>query len=248
MKASERHHLKTNEVAEQIARLKQTLAEHSRRVAAVTAVVVLLGAAVGAYAVYRTRTLEAASATLAGAMAILDAPVVPPPPPGSTGPGSPAGSYPTERARAEAALAAFRAAAERYPGTTPGLAAKYHAAALLLQLGRPAEAEPLFKEVAEAGRAPVYERMARLGLAEAQVAAGRYDEAIATYRDLAARRDGDLPVDGLLMQLGRACVLAGKSAEARQAYQRIVDEFPESLYAPEARRQVEMLKAAGRTS
>jgi TolA-binding protein len=247
MKASERHHLKTNEVAEQIARLTQKLGEHSRQVAAAAAAVAMLAVAAGAYWAYRTRTLHEAGAALAGAMAILDAPVVPPPPPGSTGPGAPAGSYPSEQARAEAALAAFRAAAERYAGTAPGVAARYHAAALLLQLGRPAEAEPLFKDVADRGGVPVYARMARLGLAEAQVAAGRYDEAIATYRDLAAQRDGDLPVDGLLMQLGRAYALAGKAAEAQQTYQRIVDEFPESLYAPEARRQVDALKAGRRT-
>lgn len=247
MKASERHHLKTNEVAEQIARLKEKLAGRSRQVAAAAAVVALVAVAAGIYWTYRTRTLHEAGAALAGAMAILDAPIVPPPPPGSTGPGSPAGSYPSEQARAEAALAAFRAVAERYPATAPGVAARYEAASLLLQLGRPADAEALFKEVVDQSRVPVYQRMARLGLAEAQVAAGRYDEAIAVYRDLTARRDTELPVDGLLMQLGRAYTLAGKPAEALQTYQRIVDEFPESLYAAEARRQVETLKAERRT-
>lgn len=247
MRASERHHLKTNEVAEQIARLKETLAGHSRQVAAAVAAVALLGMAAGAYWTYRTRTLHEAGAALAGAMAILDAPVVPPPPPGSTGPGAPAGSYPSERARAEAALAAFRAVAAQYPAAAPGVAARYQAAALLLQLGRPADAEALFKDVVDRGSVPVYQRMARLGLAEAQVAAGRYDEAIATYRELTARRDTELPVDGLLMQLGRAYTLAGRHTEARQTYQRIVDEFPESLYVPEARRHLEMLEAERRT-
>ena len=48
--------------------------------------------------------------------------------------------------------------------------------------------------------------------------------------DLSAQRDGALPVDGVLMELARVCRKAGKTQEARAAFKRVVDEFPESGY------------------
>ena len=45
------------------------------------------------------------------------------------------------------------------------------------------------------------------------------------------------------MQLGRAQLLAGKTTEAVQTFKRVADEFPQSPYGPEARRQAETLGA-----
>jgi outer membrane protein assembly factor BamD (BamD/ComL family) len=51
-------------------------------------------------------------------------------------------------------------------------------------------------------------------------------------------------VDGVLMQLGRAALAAGKSDEATRAFTRVVDEFPQSLYVSEAREKIATLKKA----
>jgi len=84
--------------------------------------------------------------------------------------------------------------------------------------------------------------MARLGLAEAQVRAGQYDPAINTFKELAQRKDGPLPVDGILMQLGRTYLEAGKRADAQQTFNRLVEEYPESPYTGEARKAIDTLK------
>ena len=88
----------------------------------------------------------------------------------------------------------------------------------------------------------VYGQMAKLGKADAEVAAGKFDGAIAVYKALSADKDGSLPVDGILMQLGRACDAAGKAADARQAFKRIIDEFPQSPYSAEAKRALDAIK------
>ena len=62
------------------------------------------------------------------------------------------------------------------------------------------------------------------------------------YRELANDKEGPLPVDGVLMQLGRACDAAGKAADARQAFKRIVDEFPMSPYSAEAKKALDQIK------
>jgi TolA-binding protein len=84
--------------------------------------------------------------------------------------------------------------------------------------------------------------MARLGLAEAQARAGQYDSAINAYKELAAQRDGPLPIDGILMQLGRTYLDAGKPADAQQVFTRVVEEFPNSPFSGDARRELDTLK------
>ena len=44
------------------------------------------------------------------------------------------------------------------------------------------------------------------------------------------------------MQLGRAYLKAGKKNEAAHAFTRVVEEFPQSAYAPDARREMEEAK------
>jgi outer membrane protein assembly factor BamD (BamD/ComL family) len=73
------------------------------------------------------------------------------------------------------------------------------------------------------------------------MAAGKTDEAIKIYTELAAARDSALPVDGLLMELARASQKAGKPQDARAAFKRVVDEFPESTYTADARQQLAAL-------
>ncbi len=244
MKRSERHRLKEIELAVSLTRARGTVERYKREIALGTiAALVLLAAAVG-YFVWRGRINAQSHERLADAMAIMDAPVVPPAPPG-TNPRQPPqpGSYPSERARLEAALPKFNAVSEAYPSTAAGLAARYHAASALAALGRTAEAISKYDEVVQRAGDRIYGQTARLGKADTLALAGKYEEALAIYRDLAARTDGTLPVDAVLMQLGRTCVAAGKETEARQAFTRIVDEFPESTYLPDARRELDNLAA-----
>jgi outer membrane protein assembly factor BamD (BamD/ComL family) len=75
-----------------------------------------------------------------------------------------------------------------------------------------------------------------------QVAQGKYDTAIKIYQDLSTDTNSHIPVDGILMELGRAYLKAGKKTEAAHAFTRIVDEFPQSLYVADARKEMEEAK------
>ena len=247
MKTSERHQLKTNEIAGVVSDLTERFEAHRSRILWAGGIAVAILVIGGGYWSWKTQQTAKAATALSDAMAIASAPVVPPAPAAQPGqpapPAPPAGSYPSAAARAQAAIAKFREVAAAYGTTEAGLAAQYQTAALLAETGNTAEAEKEFKAVVERAGTGLYGTMARLGLAEVQVRAGQFDPAIATFQELASRADADLPVDGLLMQLGRAYALSGRKAEALRAYQRVVDEFPDSLFATEARREVETLKA-----
>ena len=148
------------------------------------------------------------------------------------------GTYPTDRARLEAALPKLLEVANAYPDSDAGLMARYRAAAALVAVGRTQEGAARYKEVVDKGKG-AYQVMARLGIAEAHLMAGQFDQAIASFKEVEALKSDDVPVDGVLMQLARAYQLAGKSEDAKKAFKRVVDEFPQSPYAPAARREVE---------
>jgi outer membrane protein assembly factor BamD (BamD/ComL family) len=84
--------------------------------------------------------------------------------------------------------------------------------------------------------------MARLGLAEAQARAGQYDQAISAFKELTQLKDGPLPIDGILMRLGQAYLDAGKRADALQTFNRLVEEYPDSPFSADAKRELDNLK------
>lgn len=208
------------------------------RVAIAVAVVIAL---VGGYTLWRQSRNAKAEAALAGALALFEAPVVPlaAPAPGSPLPVQQPGTYPTEKAKLEAALPKLMEAADAHPNTSAGIAARYYAASALASLGRFSEAEQRYQEVVDKAGNGIYGRTGRLGVADAQAAQGKYDAAITIYRELSTDTNSQIPIDGILMALGRTYLQAGRSDEAARAFSRIVDEFPQSVYAADARRERE---------
>ena len=154
----------------------------------------------------------------------------------------PPGSYPSDQVRLEAALPKLLAVANAYPSTTSGITARYHAATTLVALGRTDEADQHYRDVIEKAGDRIYGQMAKLGLAELHLGAGDHESAIVFFKAVTTLPETDVPVDAILMRLGRAYRLVGQYAEALQTFTRIVDEFPGSLYATDARRELETLK------
>jgi TolA-binding protein len=247
MKSVERHRLKENEFAHSVARAREAVAERRREVTLLTSIAVVALIAIGGFFAWRTSRNAKATNLLASALAVAEAPVVAPPPPapGSPPPVQQPGTFRTDRERLEAAVPRLQQAADAYPNTDAGITARFRLAGSLAELGRYSEAEQRYQEVlAKVGRSSIYSRTARLGIGDAQMAQAKYDAAIATFKELSTDTQSQLPLDGVLMQLGRAAMQAGKKDEANRAFTRIVDEFPQSLYAPEAKEKIAELKKA----
>jgi TolA-binding protein len=240
MKRTERRHLKENEL-QNIARQARETFEARKRETTVIVAVLVVAVVVGiGYFAWRSNRQTRAHALLAEAATVQAARVGPPPAAGAPQGGM---TFPTERERSQAALVKLKAAADAYPSTDAGLHARYQEAATLIALGNPSQAATVYQQVIDrAGSSTIYGQMARLGLAEAQTRSGQFDQAINTFKEMSLRKDGTLPVDGILMQLGRAYLEAGKRSEAQQTFTRLVDEFPESPFTADARRELEGLK------
>jgi len=247
MKSIERHKLKENEFARSVAQAREMLETRKRDITVVGAVIVVLLVLVAGYVWWTQFRDSKANDMLAAALAVYEAPVVteadlPKPAPGSPLPIQPAGTFPSEQAKLDAALPKLMETADKYPSTDAGLAARYTAASALASLGRYAEAEQRYQEVADKAGRSIYGRTARLGVADVQVAQGKYDNAITIYTEISRDPNAQIPVDGVLMQLGRAYTRAGKKDEAAGAFNRVINDFPESLFTADARRELELVK------
>ncbi len=257
MKRSERHHLKENAFAVAMARFQDRAESWGTGLAIAGGVALTAVVLFGGYTWWSQRAEATAGALLAAALVVADAPVVPPPAADAANGGEdpaaaeppfaqPPGSYPTIEAKMSASLPMLLEAADAHPNTPSGITARYRAAAALAALGRDDEAAEHYRRVIDGDEGGVYGRMATLGLATVQMSRGSYDEAIALLEPSSvSAADAPLPVDGILMQLGRAYRLAGRADDARAAFQRIMDEFPTSLYFPNAERELQVLQIEG---
>jgi TolA-binding protein len=244
MKSTERHKLKENDFARSMAAARDMLTTRQGDIMRMVVAGAIVLAIVGGYTLWRQSRNAKAGAALASGLALFEAPVMPvsAPKPGSPMPVQQPGTFQTEQAKLEAALPRLMEAAETYPNTDAGIAARYYAASALASLGRFAEAEQRYQEVVDKAGSRIYGRTARLGLADAQAAQKKFDSAITIYRELTTDPNSQIPVDGVLMALGRTYLQAGRADEAARAFSRIVDEFPQSVYAADARRQREEVR------
>lgn len=240
MKREERHHLKENELGQLTASAAQAVQERGGQVLgiAVAVIVVLIG--IGGYVAWENRVETRAHALLADAMVLEDARVGPPQAPGTGGGAGP--TFTTVREKNEAMQAKFKAVADQYPSSDAGIFARYREAALWVAMGNSANATAAYQQVIDKAGGSMYGQMARLGLAEAQAQAGQFEPAINTMKELAQLKDGAVPIDGLLMRLAHIYIDAGKPVDAEQTFNKLVAEYPESLYTADARRELAQLK------
>ncbi len=155
--------------------------------------------------------------------------------------GSAAGHLPDRAGQARSGAAQFIEAADKYPSHDGR-----HRGAIPRRIDprRPwaATAKPssVFRKSCRAAGSTLYAQTGRLGLAEAQVAQKKYDSAITIYTEMCRDTSSHMPVDGILMQLGRACALAGRKEEAVARLHARDREFPTSMYIePTRERELE---------
>ena len=79
-------------------------------------------------------------------------------------------------------------------------------------------------------------------MANAEAATGQYDQAIRTYKELSARKESELPVDGVLMQLGRTYAPGGQARRRAPDLQAHRGRVPAVALRRLAKRELEQIK------
>jgi TolA-binding protein len=240
MKRAERQRLKQNDLGELTRQVQEVFTERKRDFAWIGVAVLVVGAAAAGYWSWNQREQGSAQKLLADAMVVQEARIGPP----AAATGATGLTFPTERERAQAAVAKFKAAADAYPATDAGLFARFQEASMQMVLGNPSEAAKEYQSVIDRAGNRLYGQTARLGLAAARARSGQFDQAITVYKELAQRKDGGLPIDGILMELGRVYRDAGRANDAQQTFNRLIEEFPDSPFNADAKKELDALKKA----
>jgi len=238
MKRTERHHLKKNDLGALTRQVTDTLEGHRSEATWIVGALLVVGVAAFGYWAWHQRVESRVHALLADALVVQEARIGPP----AAATGGTGLTFPTERERAQAVVTKFKAAVDAYPSTDAGLFARYQEASTQMVLGNAAEAAKAYQQVIDQGGDKLYGQMARLGLAEAHARSGQYEQAITAYKELVQRKDGQLPIDGILIQLGRVYRDAGRASEAQQTFDRVVAEFPDSPFNADSKRELDALK------
>ena len=206
--------------------------ENRTTVWAILAVLVLgLGGWAG-YRYYSDRQAQAAAALLEDALEIAQAQIVAE----DSSEGSSSGderdedeppTYPTEQARAEAALEAFRAVTAQYPGSTAAQWARLGEAKALFDLGRYADARTAYEGVASSAEDPAIVWRALEGKAFTLEAEEQWDEALGVYEELSSLDGGRFePI--AKYHTARLYLVRGERERATETLRGLVDSLREA--------------------
>jgi hypothetical protein len=201
-------------------------------------VAVVLLAAVGAVGYFQSQRAREADRAFRDALTTFEAPVTAEIAPGADLPGGQV--FATAEDKYKTAAAAFEGVERRFGSSKAGQRAKYYAALARTQLGQYPEAEKALTEIQQK-QSGLEAELARLALADLYRRSGQTDKAVEAYRGLASKGSADLPRDFALLSAAQTLEGAKRWKEARDAYRQLVDEFPASVFAGEARTRVEYL-------
>jgi len=214
---------------------------HSAEVRVTALVAAVLVLVLGAAGYLRSAQRADAEQGFAAALATFATPVA------ASDPAQPreGKTFATSAEKFTQAAAAFDGLARKFPSQPEGQRARYFAALSRIELGQYAEAQKALEELGADRRAGVLEpALARMALAELHRRAGQTDKAVEGFRQIASDPGSAVPRDGALMSLAGTLEDAKKLAEAQASYRRLYEEFPQSVYAAEARRRADRLTTA----
>jgi tetratricopeptide (TPR) repeat protein len=225
--------------------LEQAIAwvnQHRDEVRIGAGVIVVLLAAGGAFAYFQGQRAREADRALREALTTFEAPVASEIAPGTD---RPLGQvFATAEDKYRTAAAAFEGVERRFGSSTTGLRAKYYAALSRIELGQFTEAEKALNEI-QARVGGLEAELARVALAGLYRRSGQVDKAVEAYRGLATNPTANVPRDFALLSAAQTLDDAKRWAEARAVYRQLVEQFPASLYAAEARTRAEYLQTLG---
>jgi TolA-binding protein len=236
MDRQHRRELKHDKFVDEVGALSFRARENQRVLVTIAAVAVGLALVIYGIYFYRSTREQKAQDALASAIETMDSPLIP------TTPGTPTqpnAKFHTEPERTTAAEKQFKDVQSKYSGSNAADVAGLYLARLQAGKGDVAGARKLLENFISDHPKNILVGVARYDVYQLRIDSGEAQKvADELTKELSKTEDQVLPADSMLALLAHAWDAQGSADKSREAYRRIVTEYPDSPYVLEAQRRV----------
>ena len=225
-----RRELKQDEFQDTVEAFEEFAKQNYKQIIVTAVVALVVAGSIIGWKTYKARQEDAANAALAAALKTFTATVGGPAPNlfGGPQPQAPTGEFATDQDKYKKALAQFDEIVAKYPHQTAAGFARYHVGLCQAALGDSAAALKTLEAASRASDRDVAS-LAKLALAGELARAGKTDEAINTYKDLAAHPSATVPPATALLALADV-YRVNQPAQARAIYERLEKDYSSDTY------------------
>lgn len=230
-----RQDMKRNELSTALGKGYEYAESHGRTILMAVGALLAVALLVGLFSMYRNNQAEKGNTALAKAIEIYQAPIDPAAPKPDD-PLSP--TFADIAARQAKAKTLFQELRDDYGSTVAGDVAGVYLAQIAVAEGKPEEARQLWNDFLGEHGDHLLAGETRVNLLRLDRSQGKAQEVEQTLTAMLDEAEPQLPLDVVLNELAVTQEQLNKTQEAVQSYQRIVDEFPQSPYARDARQRI----------
>jgi predicted negative regulator of RcsB-dependent stress response len=233
-----RRDMKRDELATAMGRGVEYAESHARTLFTAIGVALAVALLAALWFMYRSSRAEHANEALAQAIKVYQAPIDPAAPKPDD-PQNP--TFGDEAARRTKAKGVFEKLVDDYGSTAAGDVGAVYLGQIAIGEEQPDRARELWNGFVKDHGDHLLAGEVRVNLFRLDRHTGKAQEVAQTLTTMLDQTEPPLPQDVILGELAATQEQLGKKQEAVQSYQRIVDEFPQSPYAREAREKISAL-------
>lgn len=238
-----RKELKQDEIRDKIGEAVRSVSLHQREVVYIIAVVVAIGLIAVMWFYYEQRQQMQSQYLLGIAMQKFNAPVNFQPNPADPNTQKPKYNYKNETEKYRDALRTFEEIIQKYGNTSAADISRYQAGVCAFYLNDYKKAEEYLKESSKVSDRNILFYLSRMALANLYAARGQHQQAITLLKEtLEHDAQKIVPPENILLQVAQIYEDSGKIKEARETYQKIVNEYKESPVSYQAQQHLTELK------
>lgn len=230
-----RRDMKRDELANVMERGVEYAESHARTLMMAVGAILAIALLAALWFMYRNNQAENANVALAHAIKIYQAPIDPaaPKPDDPTNP-----TFADEAARRAKAKGLFEKLHDDFGSTPAGDVASVYLGQIALAEGQPDRARELWNGFVDEHGDHLLASETRINLFRLDRSNGKAEDVATKLSAMLDQTDAPLPQDVILGELAATQEQLGKKQDAITTYQRIMDEFPQSPYARDARQKI----------
>ncbi len=230
-----RKDIKRDELANAMEKGVEYAESHARTLLIAVGTLVAVAVIAALWFTYRGHRSENANEALAQAIKVYQAPIDPT----AARPDDPdSPTFADEAARMAKAKTLFQTVFDDYGSTSAGSVGAVYLGQIAMAENQPDRARELWKGFVDKHGDHLLAGEVRVNLFRLDRSSGKAEEVAKDLTAMLDQAEPPLPQDVVLGELAETQVELGKTQEAVQSYQRIVDEFPQSPYAQDARQKI----------